>query len=223
MPAWWEKPPDRKSPKVQKALRSLLDWSDLLGGSNTDPAKADAPANNAEPVITRIKTQVEEVKDPDNQDVGVFFLAALDEVEPLVDLLKYRQNSNVRGVTLFVLQSWLSRGARARGRAAAILERREGSKEKAERIVRLLHFLPPEARNQRKTYEELTAFLDDDNLVVRDLAFWHLNQLGVGGLLPDEAKKIDYDPTWERENRRPALAQWRKLIADGKVPSPPRR
>jgi phage baseplate assembly protein W len=61
-------------------------------------------------VLTRIKTQVEELKDPDNQDIGVFFLAALDELEPRLDLLKYRQNPNVRGVTQFVLQWWLSRG-----------------------------------------------------------------------------------------------------------------
>jgi hypothetical protein len=223
LPAWWTKQPDQSAPEVQKALRSLLDWSDQLGGSNTDPARRTAAGKAAEPVITTIKTQVEEVKDPDNQDVGVFFLAALDETEPLLDLLKDPVNANVRGATLFALQSWLSRGIQHAADLVNLLERRGDSKERAERIVRLLHFLPPEALEQKKTYEELIAYLDDDNRAVRNLAFWQLDQLGVGGWLPDEAKKIEYDPTWESEQRRPAIEQWKKLIADGKVPRTARR
>jgi len=59
-------------------------------------------------------------------------------------------------------------------------------------------------------------------LLVRDLAFWQLDQLGVGGRFPDEARKIAYDPTWEPEKRRPVVKQWKKLLGQGKVPSPPR-
>jgi hypothetical protein len=224
LPAWWAKPPDGQAPQVQKALRSLLDWSDLLGGSNTDPAKRKTPAREGESAVTTIKKQVVGVRDADNQDVGVFFLAALDELEPLVDCWKDPQNANVRGVTRFALQSWLSRGGRHADELARILERPgDLTKDEAARIVRLLHFYPPEALDRRKTYEDLAGYLDDDNLLVRDLAFWHLDQLGVGGRLPEEARKIDYDPTWEPEKRRPAVEQWRKLIGAGKVPLPPRR
>jgi hypothetical protein len=217
LPAWWTKPPDRAAPGVQKALRSLLDWSDLLGGSNRDPAKRKT---SAAPVVTTIKTQVEEIKDADNQDLGIFFLASLDEIEPLIGFLKDRENANVRGVTLFALQTWLSRGSQSADELKRILERRGDSSEKAERIVRLLHFYPPEAFNQRKTYEELVGFLDDDNLLVRDLALWHLDQLGIGGRLPREAAAIRYDPAWERAKRLPAIDQWKKLIREGRVPVP---
>jgi hypothetical protein len=65
--------------------------------------------------------------------------------------------------------------------------------------------------------------LDDDNQQVRDLAYWHLDKLGVAGLLPPEAKNIDYKPTFEREQRRPAIEQWNKLIREGKVPVAPGR
>ncbi|HEY7155564.1 MAG TPA: FHA domain-containing protein [Gemmataceae bacterium] len=222
LPAWWAKPPERTAPQVQKALRSLLDWHDRLAGSNADSAPKKTLANGAASVVTTIKTQVEEVKDADNQDVGVFFLAALDETEPLLGFLKDRQNANVRGVTLFALQAWLSRGSQHAGELIRILERRGDSKDKAERIVRLLHFYPPEALGQKKTYEDLIDCLDDDNLLVRDLAFWQLDQLGVGGRLPEEARKIAYDPTWEEEKRRPAVEQWKKLLGEGKVPSSPR-
>jgi pSer/pThr/pTyr-binding forkhead associated (FHA) protein len=222
-PSWWAKPPERTAPQVQKALRSLLDWSDHLGGSNTDPARKKAAASEGTPVVTRIKTQVEEVSDADNQDVGVFFLAALDELEPLVDLLRDRQNPNVRGATLFALQSWLSRGAQHAGRLTQLLEQRRYSKDKAELIIRLLHFFPPEALNQVKTYEDVIGHLDDDTLLVRDLAFWHLDQLGRSGRLPAEARTIHYDPSWETDKRRPAVEQWKKLITAGKVPVTSRR
>ncbi len=221
LPAWWAKAPDRQAPEVQKALRSLLDWSERLGGSNADAGKPNTPANAATPVVTTIKTQVEEVKDADNQDVGIFFLAALDETEPLLGFLKDRQNANVRGVTLFALQSWLSRGGQHAGELVRVLERRGDSRDKAERIVRLLHFFTPEAIDRKETYEELIGCLDDDNLLVRDLAFWHLDQLDVGGKLPEEARKIAYDPTWEPEKRRPAVEKWKALLDQGKVPSPP--
>jgi hypothetical protein len=223
LPDWWAKPPDRKAPAVQKALRSLLDWSDILGGSNTNPAKRPAGPAGVVPVVTAVKTQVKEVKDPDNQDVGVFFLAALDEVEPLVDLLEYRENPNVRGATLFALQTWLSRGGRRGEELARILEKRGSAKDKAELIVRLLHFYPPEALDDRKTYEELVGRLSDAELLVRDLAFWHLDQLGVGGRLPAEAKRIKYDPAGDAETRREAVDKWKKLLADRKVPVLPRR
>jgi hypothetical protein len=219
-PDWWAKPPDRSAPGVQKALRSLLDWSDLLGGSNTDPAKRKTAVG---PVVTTIKTQVEEVKDPDNQDVGIFFLASLDEIEPLIGFLKDRENANVRGVTLFALQTWLSRGNQHADELKRILERRGDSPQKAERIVKLLHFYPPEAFDKRKTYEDLVGFLDDDNLLVRDLALWHLDQLGVSGRLPPEAAAIRYDPAWDRDRRLPAIEQWKKLVSEGRVPLPERR
>jgi hypothetical protein len=220
LPAWWAKPPERKAPEVQKALRSLLDWSEWLGGLNADPAKRKKPANASMSVVATIKTQVEdEGKDADNQDVGVFFLAALDETEPLVGFLKDGQHPNVRGVTLFALQSWLSRGGQHASDLARILERGGDSKDDGVRIVRLLHFFSPEALEQKKTYEDLINCLDDRNRLIRDLAFWHLDRLGVGGRLPEESRKIAYDPTWGAEERRPAVEQWKKLLGEGKVPS----
>src|SRR5262249_42045885 len=100
-----------------------------------------------------------------------------------------------------------------------ILQVRGDWKAKAGCIIRLF-LLQREALNQRKTYEELAGYLDDDNLAVRKLAFWHLQRLGASGRLPEQAKLIEYDPTWAREQRQPALGKWRKLIADGKVPFP---
>jgi hypothetical protein len=79
--------------------------------SIADPAKRNDAANGGTPVVTTIKTHLEEVKDADHPDVGRFFLAVLDETEPLLGCWKGRQNAHVRGVTLLALPSWLSRGS----------------------------------------------------------------------------------------------------------------
>lgn len=221
-PDWWAKAPDPKAPGVQKALRSLLDWRQILGGRPSAPAARTGPTEAEVSVIATIKTQVEEVRDPDNQDLGIFFLAALDEIEPLIGFLKDRQNPNVRGVTIFAMQSWLSRGSQHADDLMHILQRRGDSRERAERVVRLLHFLPIDALDQRRTYEELIDLLSDDDLLVRNLAYWHLNQVGGAGRLPEEVRKIDYDPAWEPDKRRAGVEQWKRLLAEGKIPTPRR-
>jgi hypothetical protein len=40
---------------------------------------------------------------------------------------------------------------------------------------------------------------------------------------PEEARRIDYDPTWYREKRRQSVEQWKKLVAEGKMPLTPRQ
>jgi pSer/pThr/pTyr-binding forkhead associated (FHA) protein len=221
LPRWWATKPDRKSKDVEKALRSLLDWRDLLTGPGPRPGEKKPPAEDAEPLVARVKKQVQDVNDPDNQDVGVFFLAALDEVEPLVDLLGEKDKPNVRGTARYALQTWLSRGGQHADELKRILERRGVGD--ADLVVRLMHFYPPEALTRRETYEELAHNLDNGTLAVRDLAFWHLLQLVVGGFLPREAAEIAYNPTWDAEKRKAGVERWRQLVASAPLPAAPRR
>jgi hypothetical protein len=219
-PDWWAKPPDRDAPAVQKALGSLLDWSVLLRPAASGDPKRPAPTQDTEPLVSRIKKQVQDVPDPDDQDVGVLFLAALDEVEPLIDLLSGNEGKpNVRSVARMLLQGWLGRSSEHAQELAQILERRGTSRDEAGLIVGLLHVYSKKATNDRKTYEELVQQLDNGNSLVRDLAFWQLDQLGLGGHLPEEAKRIRYDPTWDAVQRRPAIEEWNKLVAEGKLPA----
>jgi pSer/pThr/pTyr-binding forkhead associated (FHA) protein len=217
VPAWWDKPPDRNLPEVQKAMLSLLEWRDRLGGPRKEPDKASSPKIEAKALLPMLKTKVQEdAKDPDNQDVGVLFLASLDVVEPLVALLEDRQNSsNVRGVTLFALQSWLNRGGQHAAELARILS---ASGHKGDLIVRLLHFYDEQDLVKRTTYELLVSQLDDEDPLVRELSIWQLDQIGRSGRLPEEAKSIAYDPTWDAGPRRAAVEKWKRLLAEGKVP-----
>ena len=98
---WWAQPPDRTAKPVEKALCSLIEWRTLLGGPTPGAEEKKPRPDSTEPLIARVKKQVLDVKDPDNQDLGVLFLGALDEVEPLVDLIGQRDKPNVRGVALF--------------------------------------------------------------------------------------------------------------------------
>jgi pSer/pThr/pTyr-binding forkhead associated (FHA) protein len=218
LPAWWAKPPDKADPGVVKARLSLLEWSERLGGAAPRAAKGADRKKGPAAIVPAIKTDVEELADPDNQDLGVLFLAALDEIEPLVDLLKDRRYPHVRGVAIFALQSWLARNPRHAEGLTRLLEKREGSRE-AEKVVSLLHFFPREACRRRATYEELIGGLGHDNLLVRDLAFLQLDRLGAGGWLPQEARTIEYDPNGPADKRQEAVRRWRELLAKGLLPS----
>jgi hypothetical protein len=198
-----------------KAQTSLMDWSNILGGSFKDNTSG---TEKLDTVVSTVKAQVEVGKDSDNQDVGVLFLAALDAIEPLVVLLRDTRYPHVRGVARFALQSWLGRDPGHGNRLVKLLKVLEGSEEVAQTIVRLLHFYPPTALENPETYKELIGFLTHPNPVVRDLAFWHLVRLGASGRLPEEAKGMAYDPNGKPEEWAATAALLKKLLEEGKLP-----
>ncbi len=216
---WWIKSPDPKVPEVQSARLSLLHWCNLLGGINMVAPKRAPPVELPKPVIEVVQTQVLEGKDLDNQAVGVLILAALDQVDPLVDLLREPRFAHVRATSRTALQAWLWRGRQHGTYLAEALVPHGLSRETAERIVRLMYPIPEKALDRRQTYEELVACLDDDQLMIRDLGVWQLGCLWKKGRLP----QIQYDPTWERAKRRPVVERLKKLIAQGKIPAAGRR
>lgn len=69
----------------------------------------------------------------------------------------------------------------------------------------------------------MVGYLNHDDLLVRDLAFWQLDRLGTGGRLPEDAKRIRYDPNGEPEARRRAVEKWKQVLAEGKIPASPHR
>ena len=145
LPMWWAQPPGRAAKPVEKALRRLIEWRTLLGGPTSGAKEKKPRPDNSEPLIARVKKQVLDVKDPDNQDLGVLFLGAPDEVEPLVDLIGQPDKPNVRGVALFAAAIGAGARTTCRGTEADSRAARGNGKAEAELIVRLLHFYPAEA------------------------------------------------------------------------------
>ncbi len=206
LPAWWTKPPDRSLPQVADAMISLQDWSTYLSKSH-------------EYIVDTILTNVRESKDSKLRALGLLFLAALDEMPFLVEFLDERQHAEVRGTARHALQLWLSRGPNSQAELARILKDKRGyAPEKGALIGRLLQRIPDADLAKPETYQSLIRYLDHENLIVRDLAFWHLAQL-----VPSGAASIAYDPVAEADQRRKHIAEWQKIILPGKVPEAPAR
>jgi hypothetical protein len=95
-------------------------------------------------------------------------------------------------------------------------EKRGYAKEKAARICHLLGRIPDSELKSPNTYQDLIGYLDHENLIVRDLAFWHLAQL-----VPEGAAQIAYDPLAEADQRKQRIQQWQILVPPRKVPRMP--
>lgn len=72
--------------------------------------------------------------------------------------------------------------------------------------MELLHGLPPQARNRPETYETLLAYLQSDQIIIRELAHWTLTRL-----IP-QGKDISFDAAADPDLRAQAQAAWRKLL-----------
>lgn len=112
------------------------------------------------------------------------------------------------------LQPWLQRDDRHVAQLISLIKERGAySAAKAELIVTLLQPLPTEALARPQTYQDLINNLDDESLVVRERACWHLERL-----VPEGTRTIKYFPTDDVEVRRKPIEQWRTLIPAGTIP-----
>src|SRR5207248_2158656 len=135
----------------------------------------------------------------------------------LVDFLEDRQHAEVRGTARHGLQFWLSRRPDSEAELARLLKEKRGyAQEKGALIGRLMQRIPDADLTKPQTYQSLIGYLDHENLIVRDLAFWHLAQI-----VPEGATKIAYDPVADSDKRRKFVEEWQKLVPPGTVPKAP--
>jgi hypothetical protein len=203
LPGWWAEPPDPKKDDVADVMISLTDWAGKLTGTGR--------------LIDTIQKAVAESSDPGFREEAMFLLAALDGAPYLVGYLEDAKHERVRRAAAHALRCWLSHG---HGRAAAelprLLQAAVKQEEKAALIVDLLHPCSEDDLKRPETYQKLIGRLDDDNLAVRELAYWQLEELA-----PDEAAKLTYNPAEGPEQRRQVVANWQKMIPPGSVPHKP--
>jgi hypothetical protein len=201
-PRWWDEPPPATA-EVKDAVLSLADWAKRL--------------DQAQDVVDTIVTVVRDSRDRTERVLGVWFLAALDEVSHLPEFLgdKEANQGEVRNAALYALRDWLARsGARRAALTQLIRQQRGYAPADAALIVSLLSPLSDRAREDPATYQKWIELLDHDKLEVRHLAAKQLSDE-----LPEEALKIGYDPTDEPGKRRKAVARWQALVPAGKVPA----
>jgi hypothetical protein len=82
--------------------------------------------------------------------------------------------------------------------------------------MELLHSFGEDDLARPEVYQTLIDYLEHDRLAVRGLAYWHLIRL-----VP-EGKAFGYAPLEAKEKREGAIAKWRKLIPEGKMPPKPK-
>jgi hypothetical protein len=202
LPGWWAKPPDTADSRVQDAMVSLQDWSTRLGGAG-------------DLVETILKTVREAAADPGLREQGMYQLAALD-APLLVTFLEDAQHSRVRRAAAHGLRAWLSRGAGRDAQLKDYLKIQVKSPQKAALVLQLLLPYAAEDLKRADTYQKLIGLLDDDSLAVRELASWHLEELA-----PEAARRLAYDPKEGGDQRRQAVAEWKKQLPPGTVPRQP--
>jgi hypothetical protein len=156
--------------------------------------------------------------------LGVWCLAALDEVARLVELLNDNDpdNADVRETAVHALRSWLARNSHRRETVTELIHRdaRGFSRDNAALVVSLLSPISSEGLELPATYQKLIDYLDHDLPSVRNLAYLSLYG-DLGKRMPQEALQIDYKPTQKPERRQEAIVRWRKAVPPGKVPVPP--
>jgi hypothetical protein len=202
-PDWWT---DKLDPQIPAIGNMMLALTDL-----------EARLKKEEAVVDAVWTEVKESEFKQHRVLGVMCLGALDAVPHLVDCLEDRENMEVREAAAQTLRQWASRQRDNDLELFKTLhEKKKFSEEKAEIIMQLLHSISDEARRDPKTYATLIGYLNHDNLVVRDLAFWHL-----ATLVPEIARNVPYNPTMDADKRKQAQEQWKKLLPEGRPPPTP--
>jgi hypothetical protein len=204
LPGWWAEPPDPKKDEIADVMLSLNDWAGKLNGTGR--------------LVDTIQKAVGESSDPGFREQAMFLLAALDGAPYLASYLEDPKHERVRRAAAHALRCWLTHG---HGRAAELprlLQATVKEEEKANLILDLLHPYPEADVERPETYQKLIAHLDDDNLAVRELAYWQLEDLA-----PMEAKKLTYNPAEGRDERKQVVANWQKILPPGSLPQKPPR
>jgi hypothetical protein len=141
--------------------------------------------------------------------------AALDDLPHLLDALADPERPEVRLAAVEALRSWI---AEARDNDYRLLEQLGEKYTQGESaiILTLLHTFTAQAAAQRETYETLIAYLTNRQLVIRELAHWHLIRMA-----PREGMPIRYSASAPQEQLRAAQQQWTDLLQSGKLPPRP--
>lgn len=227
--------------KVQVAMKAppgpaLIEWDSVTGG-DPSPQRLDAlpswtKTDDKSEVVKQRKAALEQFRktaldksigtaldefinsdDPAKRRMAVNAMGAMDELKRLGTALATTKHGDVWDNGVLVLRHWIGRGpGQDQKLYAALIKEAEYKPVDAEAVLQLLHSFGEAELARPETYEMLIDYLAHDRLAVRGLANWHLVRLVPAG------KKIGYDPLTAKEARDKAIAQWRKLVPEGKLP-----
>jgi hypothetical protein len=161
---------------------------------------------------------------PNQRFLSISCLAALDMVPDLIDVLDDSDPAHVRDriEAIVGLRRFIGRGTDyARqlydpDKNTGLLIEKSYRPGEAKAVLDLLHDFSTAETREAATYEYLANYLRNEKLAVRQLAFFHLNNLLRGTRLPG----FNYDPTGGPEVRQAGYTVLMDAIRNGKVPPP---
>jgi hypothetical protein len=162
---------------------------------------------------------------PEHRHVAIFALAALGELDKLLDVLTDEDPEHIaeREDAVLALRRYLCRGLAASNvlfqddgkKQTGLLIEKYGERD-GEKVFTLLHDFDPKNLTP-DTYRLLATYLKNNKLAVRLLAHWHLWRMSVGVKLPPAAAAYNpADPIPQLRND--GAAEWLKLVEDKKLP-----
>ncbi|HEY7312863.1 MAG TPA: hypothetical protein VH643_26100 [Gemmataceae bacterium] len=148
-------------------------------------------------------------QDPNQRATGVIFMGAMDDLDGVGGVLTGTKYLDTWDRAVVVVRHWIGRCACQDQIVYKLLEDKRGiTPARAEGILQLLHSFGDDELAHPELYKMLVRFLDNDELGIRGLSYWHLVRLVPAG------GKFGYNPLAPKEQRDKARDQWKKLIND---------
>jgi hypothetical protein len=141
--------------------------------------------------------------------------AAVDDIQRLIEVLTNHKEREVRWEAKDALQAWVSDRPDHDYVLFDALLHAGYDKNQAAIFMQLLRNFGSQQLPDPVTYQALIEYLVNEKPAIRELAHYHLWHI-----VP-EGRKIEYTATMPMEQRRQAVALWKKLIPEGSVPMPP--
>ncbi len=150
-------------------------------------------------------------KDPEARRVGVYGLAAFDQLQTLGDLLARSKDAETWNNAVIALRHWLGRGAAQEQILNKRLIARGLTPAHAKIVLQLLLGFSEEERGRPELFKVLIDLLRHERLAIRGLAYWHLQRLAP-------MVKIAYNPLGEKAEWDRAHDEFKKAVAAGELP-----
>lgn len=150
---------------------------------------------------------------PVSRRLAVLCQGALDDLSGLIEGLDQEKMPDVRQSAHEVLRQWISQSRDNDYRLYEALKERYKGRE-TDIIMEMLHYtyFSPEESRRPERYEILIDYLENNTLVIRELAHWYLINLVPAG------RNIRYFASDDSTTRARAVTAWRNLIPPGQLP-----
>jgi hypothetical protein len=201
--ALWEKQLPSRSRELENAPEGL---SALMGQKKPGPALSEALGSDSR----------------GKRFLAIDALGALDLLPKLIDVLNDGDEAHdpERALAVYVLHQWLTRGPEASKQLAAEFVQKGFTPQEATNAVSLLHDLPDDAARKPETFDYLLLYMSDRSRVaLRELGWRQMQRLAQPLDAREQAVKLpQFNTAWGEEQRKRALEDIRKLLAEGKLP-----